>query len=157
MLGALSSAAKLRGSRWGWNPHSVRTHFIAITANTCGSQGRGGGGVVCDGVCVGEWSKKKTEHKSVRELTWIYSTLTGKHPLCTASKLCLKPHSNALWLADTDDWLCLCFDLLARRCFSSAFSRWLFHSEPYYLLIWLRERIHAFMRHVPMEPDVILS
>lgn len=59
MLGALWSAAKLRGSRWGWNPHSVRARFVAITANTCGSRGRWWWwvGEGCYGVSVGEQSK----------------------------------------------------------------------------------------------------
>lgn len=47
---------------------------------------RGGGGVACDSVSEGERAERKTEHKSVGELTWIYSTLTGKHPLWSSAQ-----------------------------------------------------------------------
>lgn len=82
--------------------------------------GREGATVLC-----GKGGKKKRKHKSVRDLTWIYSTLAGKQSaqqLCAALMLRLKPpyltRSDSLTL---HDWLCLCMDLLAWRGFCYAF------------------------------------
>lgn len=78
MLRALWSAAKLRGSHRGWKPHSVRAHFIAVTANTCGSRGRWWVGEGCYGV-IGEQKKKKKLKLNLWE-SWpeFTTTLTGE-------------------------------------------------------------------------------
>lgn len=95
-----------RGSNWGWNPCSVRTHFIAITANTCGSQGRGR-----RGDCVSQSERGREGKKLSINLLEIWPEFTARLlvNIRCAAVFSLDTVFKApiwFWLTDTS-WLAL--------------------------------------------------